>query len=174
MTRMTVKQAMAFAENSPDGVDRPFLEDIAVTLAAEVRRLEKSIEDARERNPAVAMVDAADEGGSMHYYAEILPDRTVHVGDMLYAFPPLNVDPKHWKPSFYQWWEAHGQFLRAGGGQYEKTFAFHAFEAAAALYGAGNPSARANHLRAMRITATWPKWMRDLRLTKYRWRHHDD
>lgn len=29
--------------------------------------------------------------------------------------------------SFEAWWEAHGQFHRAGGGQYEKTFAYHAW-----------------------------------------------
>ena len=31
---------------------------------------------------------------------------------------------------FEAWWEAHGQFCRAGGGDYEKTFAFRAWEAA--------------------------------------------
>ena len=30
------------------------------------------------------------------------------------------------------WWIATGQFLRAGGGDYEKTFAFHAWQAAQA------------------------------------------
>jgi len=28
---------------------------------------------------------------------------------------------------FEAWWESLGQFLRAGGGQYEKTFAYHAW-----------------------------------------------
>src|SRR5574337_1056676 len=32
---------------------------------------------------------------------------------------------------FEEWWQAHGQFCRAGGGDYEKTFAFRAWEAAA-------------------------------------------
>jgi len=31
---------------------------------------------------------------------------------------------------FEAWWEAHGQYCRAGGGEYEKTFAFRAWEAA--------------------------------------------
>lgn len=31
---------------------------------------------------------------------------------------------------FEQWWEKHGQFCRSGGGTYEKTFAFRAWEAA--------------------------------------------
>ena len=31
---------------------------------------------------------------------------------------------------FEAWWEAHGQYCRAGGGDYEKTFAFRAWEAA--------------------------------------------
>ncbi len=29
---------------------------------------------------------------------------------------------------FEKWWQEHGQFCRAGGGQYEKTFAYRAFE----------------------------------------------
>lgn len=33
---------------------------------------------------------------------------------------------------FETWWEEHGQFCRAGGGQYEKTFAYRAWEAALA------------------------------------------
>lgn len=82
-----------------------------------------------------AMVDAGDDG----YFAEILPDVSVSVGDQLYAFPPLNVDRELWIESFNQWWEAHGQYLRAGGGQYEKTFGYHAWEAAAALYAAPTP-----------------------------------
>lgn len=32
---------------------------------------------------------------------------------------------------FEAWWETQGQYLRAGGGQYEKTFAWHAWCAAA-------------------------------------------
>lgn len=32
---------------------------------------------------------------------------------------------------FEQWWETHGQFCRAGGGDYEKTFAWNAWCAAA-------------------------------------------
>lgn len=31
---------------------------------------------------------------------------------------------------FEGWWEAHGQYVRAGGGQYESTFAYRAWEAA--------------------------------------------
>ncbi|WP_157497447.1 hypothetical protein [Diaphorobacter sp. J5-51] len=31
---------------------------------------------------------------------------------------------------FEAWWNQHGQFCRAGGGDYEKTFAFRAWEAA--------------------------------------------
>jgi hypothetical protein len=33
---------------------------------------------------------------------------------------------------FESWWEAHGQYCRAGGGDYEKTFAYRAWEAATA------------------------------------------
>ena len=31
---------------------------------------------------------------------------------------------------FEYWWQEHGQFCRSGGGDYEKTFAFRAWEAA--------------------------------------------
>lgn len=31
---------------------------------------------------------------------------------------------------FELWWQQHGQYCRAGGGDYEKTFAFRAWEAA--------------------------------------------
>lgn len=34
-----------------------------------------------------------------------------------------------WQASFEAWWEEHGQFCRAGGGSYEKTFAYRAWEA---------------------------------------------
>lgn len=32
--------------------------------------------------------------------------------------------------TFEQWWTEQGQFCRAGGGVYEKTFAYRAYEAA--------------------------------------------
>lgn len=34
---------------------------------------------------------------------------------------------------FEAWWQAHGQYCRAGGGEYEKTFSFRAWEAAEKL-----------------------------------------
>lgn len=37
------------------------------------------------------------------------------------------------REEFETWWEAHGQFCRAGGGDYEKTFAFSAWQARASL-----------------------------------------
>ena len=30
-------------------------------------------------------------------------------------------------PNFEAWWEEHGQYGRAGGGEYEKTFAYNAW-----------------------------------------------
>ena len=33
--------------------------------------------------------------------------------------------------NFETWWEQEGQYARAGGGEYEKTFAFRAWEACA-------------------------------------------
>lgn len=34
-----------------------------------------------------------------------------------------------WQAVFETWWAAQGQFCRAGGGEYEKTFAYRAWEA---------------------------------------------
>jgi len=34
------------------------------------------------------------------------------------------------RAAFEAWWETNGQFGRAGGGEYEKTFAFNAWQAA--------------------------------------------
>jgi len=39
-------------------------------------------------------------------------------------------DGPDWNDQFEAWWDSHGQFCRAGGGGYEKTFAFRAWEAA--------------------------------------------
>ena len=39
------------------------------------------------------------------------------------------------RAAFEAWWERHGQFCRAGGGDYEKTFAFQAWQARAAQSG---------------------------------------
>lgn len=33
--------------------------------------------------------------------------------------------------AFEQWWNDHGQYCRAGGGEYEKTFAYRAWQASA-------------------------------------------
>jgi hypothetical protein len=41
-------------------------------------------------------------------------------------------DGPEWNDRFEAWWESEGQFCRAGGGEYEKTFAFRAWEAALA------------------------------------------
>lgn len=61
-------------------------------LRERAEKAEAELQKLREREAKqkpVAMVDAGDDG----YFAEILPDCSVGVGDMLYAFPPLNVDP---------------------------------------------------------------------------------
>lgn len=36
------------------------------------------------------------------------------------------------RDQFEAWWESEGQFVRAGGGNYEKTFAYQAWQAARA------------------------------------------
>ncbi|MBG6083135.1 hypothetical protein [Rubrivivax gelatinosus] len=40
-----------------------------------------------------------------------------------------------WEPRFERWWQDHGQFVRSGGGAYEKAFACRAYEAALASVG---------------------------------------
>jgi hypothetical protein len=40
---------------------------------------------------------------------------------------------------FEMWWKEHGQFVRAGGGDYEKTFAWRGYEAGlASVQGEGS------------------------------------
>ena len=53
---------------------------------------------------------------------------------------------------FEQWWEKHGQFCRSGGGEYEKTFAFRAWEAAVSEERAGCVEVCRRRARAMRET----------------------
>ncbi len=44
----------------------------------------------------------------------------------------IDLEPTFDQADFHAWWDSHGQFCRAGGGDYEKTFAFRAWEAAVA------------------------------------------
>lgn len=43
---------------------------------------------------------------------------------------PVAVVLPEFEPAFEAWWESDGQYCRAGGGSYEKTFAYRAYEAA--------------------------------------------
>lgn len=45
--------------------------------------------------------------------------------------PAAQSDRDAQEEPFEEWWEKHGQFCRAGGGDYEKTFAWNAWCAAA-------------------------------------------
>lgn len=45
-----------------------------------------------------------------------------------------DVTPKKVIRQFEKWWEDHGQYMRAGGRQYEKTFAYEAWVAAEKKY----------------------------------------
>src|SRR5581483_6907489 len=38
----------------------------------------------------------------------------------------VDVESPEFLAHFDEWWEEHGQYLRAGGGEYQKTFAYHA------------------------------------------------
>lgn len=58
------------------------VEGVLLDAAKEIERLQAKIEAVEKQEP-VATVDANDEG----YWAEILPDRSVRVGQNLYALP---------------------------------------------------------------------------------------
>ncbi|PAA08856.1 hypothetical protein [Pseudomonas fragi] len=45
---------------------------------------------------------------------------------------PVAIVLPEFEPAFEKWWEEDGQYCRAGGGSYEKTFAYRAYEAALA------------------------------------------
>ncbi len=45
---------------------------------------------------------------------------------------PVAVVLPEFEPAFEEWWESDGQYCRSGGGSYEKTFAYRAYEAALA------------------------------------------
>ncbi len=45
---------------------------------------------------------------------------------------PVAVVMPEFESAFEAWWESDGQYCRAGGGSYEKTFAYRAYEAALA------------------------------------------
>ena len=53
---------------------------------------------------------------------------------------------------FEKWWQEHGQFCRAGGGEYEKTFAFRAWEAAVSEERAGCVEVCRRRAKAMQET----------------------
>ena len=42
---------------------------------------------------------------------------------------PVSVVLPEFEPAFEAWWESDGQYCRSGGGSYEKTFAYRAYEA---------------------------------------------
>ena len=42
--------------------------------------------------------------------------------------------PKKVIKKFEKWWNNHGQYMRSGGGNYEKTFAYEAWVAAYERY----------------------------------------
>lgn len=64
------------------------------------------------------------------------PDTLIdgYVVSPLYAEQPapVAVVMPELESALEEWWESDGQYCRAGGGSYEKTFAYHAYEAALA------------------------------------------
>lgn len=44
----------------------------------------------------------------------------------------IGIDMATVESDFEAWWESDGQYCRSGGGSYEKTFAYRAYEAAIA------------------------------------------
>ena len=62
-----------------------------------------------------------------------MPDGSA-IRSKLYAEQPAPVAEvmPEFESAFEAWWESDGQYCRAGGGSYEKTFAYRAYEAALA------------------------------------------
>jgi hypothetical protein len=73
-----------------------------------------------EFEEAVAAVD-----NTLHHAIDYWQDRAMKAEALL-------TQPDQEPVVFEKWWEDQGQFCRAGGGEYEKTFAFRAWEAALA------------------------------------------
>lgn len=64
-------------------------------------------------------------------------DTCCKVETPLYTSPPapvavVPIAVQEVDEEFEKWWESDGQYCRAGGGSYEKTFAYRAYEAAIA------------------------------------------
>ena len=82
----------------------------------------------------VAEVNEGDDGLFIEFiYGE--NGNPLKRGDKLYLRPfeqpaPVAVVMPEFESAFEAWWESDGQYCRAGGGSYEKTFAYRAYEAA--------------------------------------------
>ena len=87
--------------------------DMHVAGEAELSRIWTKVEQIRAKQaakPAMSPLPGA------------YPDRE-HPAPVAVVLPDLD-------PAFEAWWESDGQYCRAGGGSYEKTFAYRAYEAA--------------------------------------------
>jgi len=84
--------------------------------------------------PVAEVVDM--KYGSVRFYRKSGDDSKPYLqpGVKLYAEQPapVAVAMPEFEPAFEKWWEEDGQYCRAGGGSYEKTFAYRAYEAALA------------------------------------------
>ena len=85
-----------------------------------------SLED--ERCPRHPLIADGFRSGAYWYRREV-----EKLGPLYAEQPaPVAVVMPEFEPAFEKWWEEHGQYCRAGGGSYEKTFAYRAYEAALA------------------------------------------
>ena len=72
----------AYGSNDPDGHRYDDAKKALTTLDKAITALKEAL--AQPEQEPVAIVDANDDG----YWAEILPDRSVKVGQLLYTTPP--------------------------------------------------------------------------------------
>ncbi len=91
---------------------------------------------AQHQGAHVAEVNEGDDGLFIEFiYGE--NGNPLKRGDKLYLRPseqpaPVAVVMPEFESAFEAWLESDGQYCRAGGGSYEKTFAYRAYEAALA------------------------------------------
>ena len=89
-----------------------------------VKQLCKDFSDLRDR-PYMGDVTAAIDG----LYNEFMSSDVMMAATECPAgdHPAKEIDDSQFVDEFMKWWEDHGQYVRSGGGDYERTFAFEAW-----------------------------------------------
>lgn len=129
----SMTQAQAQAQSVSDGVDEILHGKPAAQHQGEPVALTE-VEVSQFLSDALTAAGMVRHGKQDKKFAELLADGCVRVRSAWRAEPPATVAVvmPDLKPDFEAWWESDGQYCRAGGGSYEKTFAYRAYEAALA------------------------------------------